>query len=69
VSTLPDQLTTRTLSVRAFDADAMMLDASVIDGSDLDNKIRRMLRNSDVDRIHVHNAERGCWAVTVTRPW
>jgi hypothetical protein len=68
VSTLPDQLTIRTLSVRAFDADAMMLDASVIDGSDLDNTIRRMLGNSEVDRVHVHNAERGCWAVAVTRP-
>ncbi|MCU1366221.1 MAG: hypothetical protein JWN39_1860 [Ilumatobacteraceae bacterium] len=65
---LPEQLTCRKLSVRSFDPEAMMIDASLIDGSDLDATIRRFFDEPTSARIHVHNAVRGCWAVTVERP-
>ena len=64
---LPEQLTVRTLSVRAFDHQAMMTDAELIEGRDLQDTIERFFQDSDVERIHVHNASPGCWAVTVTR--
>lgn len=64
---LPDQLTARQLSVRAFDGAAMMLDADVIAGTDLDDTLHRMFDNPGVDEIHIHNATRGCWATTATR--
>jgi len=67
-SELPAQLTSRRLSVRAFDASAMMLDATLIDGHDLGAAIDRLLANSDVDHLHIHNEPRGCWAARVTRP-
>ena len=64
---LPHQLTCRQLGVRAFDAAAMMVDAAIIDGTDLDATLRRMLASSEVDHVHVNNATRGCWAVRVDR--
>ena len=64
---LPRQLTQRQLSVRSFDADEMMIDAAVIDGARLDDTIARFFADEDSHRIHVHNATRGCWAVTIDR--
>lgn len=64
---LPEQLTRRQLSVRAFDGNAMMRDAAVIDGTDLEVTIERLLADPATDHLHVHNAQRGCWAVAVAR--
>jgi Protein of unknown function (DUF1203) len=64
---VPSQLTGRQLSVRAFDHDAMMIDAAIIDGTDLAPNLDRLFGNENTDRIHIHNATRGCWAVTAER--
>jgi hypothetical protein len=64
---LPVQLTGRTLSVRGFDAEAMMLDGVVIDGGQLAATVERMFTDPAMARIHVHNASRGCWATTIER--
>ncbi len=64
---LPLQLTRRQLSVRAFDEREMMIEAEVIDGVDLDETIEAFFLNPEAQRIHVHNASRGCWAVAVER--
>ncbi len=65
---LPDQLTIRQLSVRSFDSDEMMIAASVIDGGDLEAMIERFFADPNSTHLHVHNAERGCWAVAIERP-
>jgi hypothetical protein len=64
---LPQQLTRRQLSVRSFDGEEMMIDAAVIDGTDLEFTIQRFLADPASNQIHVHNATRGCWAVAVER--
>lgn len=64
---LPQQLTQRQLSVRSFDQDEMMIDAAVIDGQELAHTIQGFFENATSEQIHVHNATRGCWAVTVER--
>jgi hypothetical protein len=64
---VPEQLSSRTLSVRAFDRSAMMLDAALIDGSELKATIERLFHDATVDHLHVHNASRGCWAARVRR--
>ncbi|MEL6984793.1 MAG: DUF1203 domain-containing protein [Actinomycetota bacterium] len=64
---LPDQLTVRQLAVRAFDPEAMMLDATVIDGSELAATIDAFFANPSVDHAQVYFAQRGCWATRVTR--
>ena len=64
---LPIQLTGRTLSVRGFDSAAMMLDAALIEGTDLRGTIETLFDNPAIDHLHVHNASRGCWAARVMR--
>ena len=64
---LPEQLTIRQLSVRAFDADALMIDAAIVQGDQLEPTLLRMFEHEACDHIHVHNATRGCWAVRVDR--
>lgn len=64
---LPAQLTARRLSVRSFDRDEMMIDAAVIEGRELGDTISRLFLDSAAVRLHVYNAERGCWAVAVER--
>ena len=67
VCVLPEQLTVRQLSVRAFDAEAMMIDAAIVHGDQLADTLTRMFDDDACDHIHVHNATRGCWAVRVGR--
>ncbi|MGZ4804953.1 MAG: DUF1203 domain-containing protein [Ilumatobacteraceae bacterium] len=64
---LPEQLARRRLSVRAFDASAMMLDAALVDGRDLPATIQHLLDDPAVDHLHVHNEPRGCFAARVER--
>lgn len=64
---IPEMLRIRLLSVRAFDADAMMIDADVVDGHDLEPTIKRMLAIESVDFLHIHNAKRGCFIARADR--
>ena len=64
---IPEQLRLRLLSVRAFDANDMMIDADVLDGASLEAEIARMLDDPRAAYLHVHNARRGCFAARVDR--
>lgn len=64
---IPEQLRIRLLSVRAFDADGMMIDAEVLEGAGLDVQIERMFTDPRAAYLHVHNARRGCFAARVDR--
>lgn len=65
---IPEQLRSRLLSVRAFDADGMMIDAEVLEGAGLEGEIERMFADPRTAYLHVHNARRGCFAARVDRP-
>ena len=64
---LPDQLTRRLLSVRAFDADALMLQGLVTPGAELARVAADLLADERVDFLHVHTAGAGCFAVRIDR--
>ena len=64
---ITSQHTDRQLSVRAFDDEFMMIDASLVDGGRLEAEIERHFDNDEASVLHVHNSPRGCWSVTVTR--
>lgn len=64
---IPDQLRLRLVSVRAFDAGDMMIDAEVVDGAGLEAEIARMFADPRAAYLHVHNARRGCFAARVDR--
>lgn len=57
----------RLLSVRAFDAAGMLIDADVVEGAQLETLIRRMLGCTVAEYLHVHNAKLGCYSAAVTR--
>jgi hypothetical protein len=64
---VPEQLRCRLLSVRAFDARGMMIDAEVLEGTGLETEIARMFADPRAAYLHVHNARRGCFAARVDR--
>lgn len=62
---VPEMLRHRTISVRAFDASGMMVDADIVDGHRLETMIDRMLAIESASYLHLHNAMRGCYAAQV----
>ena len=67
INHVPDQQRIRLLSVRAYDAAGIMVDADVREGSELDTVIERMFRRDDVAFLHAHNARRGCYSCRIDR--
>jgi hypothetical protein len=67
VDQVPDQLRTRTLAVRAFDADAMMVGRELVDGRELEAAIERLFAAPRAAYLHIHFAAPGCYAARVDR--
>ncbi len=65
--TVPEQLRKRTLAVRAFDTDAMMIGVELIEGEKLESAIERLLAHPRAAYLHVHFAAPGCYAARVDR--
>jgi hypothetical protein len=55
------------VSVRAFDARHMMIDADVVEGTHAADVFARLLSNPAAEYLHVHNAKRGCYSARVER--
>ena len=64
---VPSYVSTRLISVRAYDAAHWMVDAAVCDGDAVDVEIERMFDEPRVAYIHLHNAKRGCFSCAVQR--
>jgi len=67
VNEIPQVLQHRLLSLRAFDAAGMLLDADVVEGAALVPALERLLAPPQVAYLHVHNARPGCFAARVDR--
>lgn len=67
VDRVPDQLRSRTLAVRAFDRNAMMIGHELIDGQQVEEAIERLFTNPAAAYLHVHFASPGCYAARVER--
>jgi Protein of unknown function (DUF1203) len=67
VDTVPDQLRKRTLAVRAYDADAMMINHALTDGKELEATIARLFADTRAVYLHVHFASPGCYAAHIDR--
>ncbi len=67
VDRVPPALDRRVLSLRAFDAAGMMVDAALVQPGEADAAFRRMLVDPAVDHLDAHNATRGCFAARVER--
>ena len=67
VDEVPPVMRPRLLSLRAFDAAGMMIDADVVDGAAVEPLIARLLANAEVSYIHAHYAKRGCYSGRIDR--
>jgi hypothetical protein len=68
VNEVPAVLSVRPfISLRAFDADGMMVDAELAPGTALEPAIERLLGLPGVNYLHAHNAGRGCYAARIER--
>ena len=62
---IPDQLTRRLLSVRAYDERHMLVGADVTEGSELEDVASRLLDAEEAAYLHVHTARPGCFAARI----
>jgi hypothetical protein len=60
-------LESRLLSLRAFDAEHMMVDAEVVEGRDARPLVERLMGEPGVAYLHAHFARRGCYAARFDR--
>ena len=67
IDQVPEQLRKRTLAVRAFDQDGMMIERELVEGTDLEGAIDRLLAAPGAAYLHVHFAAPGCYAARVER--
>jgi len=67
IDEVPEQLRIRTLAVRAFDADAMMVGWELIDGRQMEAVVERLFANPRAVYLHVHYAAPGCYAARIDR--
>jgi Protein of unknown function (DUF1203) len=67
VNEIPEQLRKRTLAVRSFDANGMMVDNRLVDGQEIEPVIEKLLTPSKAAYLHVHFAAAGCYAARVER--
>jgi hypothetical protein len=67
VDTVPPLLRSRLLSVRAYDANHVMIDADVVDGHELESCVTRLFESTHVAYAHIHFARPGCFACRVDR--
>jgi hypothetical protein len=64
---LPEMLERRLLSLRAYDAQAMLVTSEVVEGKRLREAIQAMFAVSEVSYLHIHNARPGCFNCAVHR--
>jgi hypothetical protein len=64
---VPESVRRRQISLRAYDADDMIVNAEVCDGQSVAGEIERLLADPLVRYLHLHNAKRGCYSCLVRR--
>ena len=64
---VPGTVLGRLISLRAYDDDAMMVDATVCDGPEVSAALDGFFASSAVDYVHLHFAKRGCFSCVASR--
>ena len=64
---LPPVFLNRPIALRMFNADGMLVGATIAQGDVLEPAIIDALARTDVEYIHAHNAAHGCFAAEIRR--
>ena len=67
IDEVPQAMRIRTLSLRAYDVDDLIVDADLVDGSKVEDLIGRLFDNGKVTYIQAHYAKYGCYAGRIDR--
>ncbi len=67
IDEVPEQLRKRTLALRTWDADDMMVGHEVVDGRDIEAAIERLFADPRARYMHAHFAGPGCYAARIER--
>jgi hypothetical protein len=67
INEIPEMFNHRLLSLRGFDINGLMKDATVTEGQNLREQIIQIFENKDINYIHIHNAKPGCYNCLVIR--
>jgi hypothetical protein len=67
IDEVPHVMRIRTLSLRAYDANDLIVDADLVDGRTIEELIGRFFDNSKVTYIQAHYAKHGCYAGRIDR--
>jgi hypothetical protein len=64
---VPEVVSSRTMSVRAYDDKGMMVNGDVVPGREVRSRIEELFANPKVSYLHLHNAGAGCYSCKVER--
>ena len=64
---VPEYVTRRLISLRAYDAAAMMVEADVLEGTRVAARLEALFADPAVACVHLHNARPGCFSCVATR--
>jgi hypothetical protein len=67
INQIPKMLNHRLLSLRGYDNNAIMKEATVVEGKNLNEQIIKIFENEEILYIHIHNAKPGCYNCVVER--
>lgn len=64
---VPEMLRHRSLSLRGYSSEAMMVDAEMVGGEEIETCLSNMFANKHIEYVHVHNSKPGCFNCLVRR--
>ena len=64
---VPAYVSQRLMSLRAYDAAHMIIDATVCEGTATAEQLERLFANAQTAYVHLHNAKRGCFSCLASR--
>jgi len=64
---IPDVVSSRVISIRAYNDNGMMVNAAVTPGKELKSKIEEFFGDAKISYLHLHNASAGCYSCRVER--
>jgi len=67
VGEVPELVSSRTMSVRAYDKNGMMIDGSVVSGAEIKDHIEKLFADPRIEYLHLHSAGAGCYSCKVER--
>ncbi len=64
---IPSYVSRRLMSVRAYDSEDIMVEASVCEGTLAAGELERLFGDGAVAYVHLHNAKQGCFSCAVVK--